>query len=150
MSISDISSQFPEELLHFRIEAPQVVRGGIRITLDLVKYPPKCTQPSDTEKEIIAKWANWWRMTNWAMNPATQNPKWRSPCRSGQIWLHFGEAAELTTGHPYVFCLNCGLTLQHPRNIRTKHLQNYLKTQNCITTQTAIHSQPVILSSPIS
>lgn len=70
------------------------------------------------------------------------------------MWERFGEAAETSTGHPYVFCLHCGIILQHPtakKGIGTKHLINHIKTQTCIATPAPVHStrlRSLALSTP--
>jgi hypothetical protein len=135
------SPELPQDLYRLTISAPQIIKGGERVNLHLVKYPPLLTEQDDERESILSTWNEWWSKTEWAVNPTAGNPRWNSPTRHGQIWLQFGEAADSTNGHPYVFCLNCSLVLQHPtaKGIGTKHLVNHLDTKSCKATLVPSH-----------
>jgi hypothetical protein len=137
------SSHLPQDLHRFKISAPQVVKGGERVNLHIVQYPPLLIEEDGERESILSTWNEWWSRTEWALNPSAGNPHWNSPTRHGQVWSQFGEAADSVNGHPYVFCLNCSLVLQHPtaKGIGTKHLLNHLDTKGCKATLISIHPQ---------
>jgi hypothetical protein len=119
---------------------------GDKRTLHLVKYPPANVIVEETGAEVLSAWNEWWNLTEWVRNAETSTPRWNSPTRFGQVWARVGEAADSSNGHPYVYCFNCGLILQHPaakKGIGTKHLINHLKTQSCLATLVPAHSTSV-------
>jgi hypothetical protein len=142
-------TELPQELHQFKLIAPQIIRGGEKKNLYLVKYPPADIEQDEDRVKIISTWKEWWSRTEWAMNPtAGNNPRWNSAIRTGQIWAQFGEAADSINGHPYVFCFNCSMVLQHPtaKNIGTKHLTTHIKTQGCRDTLVPIHNQLALVT----
>jgi hypothetical protein len=132
----------PEALNEFRLDAPQILKGGIRKDIALIKRPPSDIREREDGRVILAIWDDWWRKTTWGEDPQATNPRWNSPTRSGHIWTHFGEASHALNGRPYVYCLNCGNVLQHPtvKTIGTKHLLNHLNSRTCRETQSAVHN----------
>jgi hypothetical protein len=146
--ISD--SSLPDALAEFRFQAPQTRKGGLRQLLSLVRRPPLAIPETEESKRTAASWDSWWNETAWSRDLTTNDPRWGSSCRSSNIWTQFGEAASLSDGHPHLYCLHCGLALQHPvvQNCGTKHLFNHLKSQSCLQITSSIHSRPQA-SSPI-
>lgn len=148
------SSELPRILLQFKLRAPQVIRGEGRTTIELLRYPPSDVLQDKDGDEVLVAWTSWWNSTPWAENYGISRLKWDSSSRFGDIWQHFGEAAGLPNGLPYVICFNCGLALQHPagaRIIGTKHLINHRKTQGCQRAIVPVHttpSPPLFLSRP--
>jgi hypothetical protein len=149
MSLLSVETQLippslPESLTPFTFSGTQLVKGTFPREVRLIKRPYFLISDSDINKEILTTWNTWWFATEWACNPTAQNPNWDAPSRSGQVWNRFGEAASTQNGHPYVYCFNCGLVLQHPavRSCGTKHLIRHLSSSTCRETEVPIHSHP--------
>lgn len=141
--MTELPSRLPEVLEPLKISAPYLAKGGDRTTLSLVQYPAVGIEESDEKNEILSTWKEWWSRTPWAKDPLSRDPRWGSSSRTGHIWITFGEAADASSGYPYVFCLNCSYALQHPtpKGIGTKHLHNHLKTQSCQLVSSPVHDQ---------
>lgn len=136
-------TELPDILAHLKMSAPHRDKGGLKDTLTLLQYPVFENNSSEENKAIISNWKEWWNKTPWAQDPSKEAPNWGSSCRTSQVWTYFGEAAEIPTGRPYIFCLNCSYILSHPAagNNGTKHLQRHRRTQSCQLISSPIHNE---------
>jgi hypothetical protein len=141
---ADIIPNLPTALYNFKLNAMQTISGGCQQLIPLIKRPLLYAHESEESKRILTLWDNWWCNTTWGKDPTTNNPHWNSITRSGHVWTQFGEASHALTGHPHVYCLNCGSALQHPnvKSIGTKHLLNHVKSLACAQTRSPVHTQP--------
>lgn len=146
MSNIDPLLDLPPILHPYHFSAPQIVRGGTKRTVNLVKCPPVDSEVPIRNQEAPLAWQDWWEKTIWASTIGNQKPRWNSTSRTGLVWLQFGEAAQSSDGHPYVFCLRCSVTLQHPqvRSIGTKHMSNHLESSQCQSRLSYAHTQSPI------
>jgi len=135
----------PSDLEDYKLIAPQTVRGGGEQDLLIIRRPQFLSEKTESEKLLLAAWDTWWYNTLWGKDTTKSRPRWNSSCRTGTIWSYYGEAALLTNGHPYVYCYNCGLILQHPNvnSCGTKHLASHQKSLRCNKTEIPIHEQTV-------
>ena len=150
-SSPELSVEFPSALDDLKFEGIRILKGGTHLTTALVKRPLPAIKDNKEGQALLSIWDAWWRTTLYGKDPATLNPRWSSISRTGEIWNQFKEAANLETGQPQVYCVNCGVILQHPtaRGIGTKHLLNHQKSQSCALTTTPIHdypAQPTVVS----
>lgn len=136
----------PPILHSFHFNAPQIVRGGTKRSISLVKCPPIDLELRIRNQEAPLAWSDWWGKTEWALDPRNSQPRWNSTSRTGHVWTQFGEAAQIPDGQPFIFCLRCSLALQHPqvRGIGTKHMTNHLESRQCQKTSGYAHSQSAI------
>jgi hypothetical protein len=135
----------PEELKPWKITAPQVGKGGEKTDITLIRYPILEVRAGEVEFDVVTMWLDWWKSTQWATDPANNNKiRWDSTVRSAWVWSHFWEGIHYPTGHPYIYCRNCGLALQHPavKTIGTKHMLNHVKSQSCQRVPQPKHSLP--------
>lgn len=140
---------FSERLDFLKLEAPNHGRGSVETLHTVLKFPTATIVPENQDKELQKLWNDWWKCTTAATT--TTKIKWNSCCRKSQIWLNFGEAADAITGHPYVFCIQCGVLLQHPnyrgsdttthQAIGVSHLTNHRMSKSCRRVVTPVHSQ---------
>lgn len=142
------SVNLPIALSEFKLQAPQIIKGGRQQFIPLLKRPEITSQESEESVSILSTWDEWWSKTSWANNPSNIKPRWNSTTRTGYVWTQVREAAHVYTGHPHVYCLNCGIVLQHPnvKAMGTKHLLNHLKAQTCTSTTIPVHSNRPTLS----
>jgi hypothetical protein len=100
-------------------------------------------QPNEQSEAILTIWDEWWRATPFGSNSSNTEPRWESSARTGDIWSRFGEAAALDTGNPHLYCLNCGLALQHPKvnKCGTKHMTNHLNSVKCLQQVTPLYDE---------
>jgi hypothetical protein len=135
--------ELPPILHCFKLIAPRFIRGGGHETLHLVKRPTLPAEPNEQSEAILTTWNEWWHATIFGSNSSNTEPRWNSSARTGDIWSRFGEAAAIDTGNPHLYCLNCGLALQHPKvnNCGTKHIINHLKSIQCLQQVTPLHNE---------
>jgi hypothetical protein len=143
------SLPLPTALNDFKLIASQIVKGGGQQVVPLIKRPELPTEQDEDSKALLSIWNDWWSTTAWGSDPTAGNPNWNCASRTGYVWTQFGEAAHANTGHPFVYCYNCNLTLQHPtvNSCGTKHLLNHRKSLACLQTTSPAHSQ---VNKPIS
>jgi hypothetical protein len=143
--MDELYPEVHEDLYELQLHAPHSQKSGDRKIVSLLKRPPVSCKESETGRKLLHTWDVWWRNTIWAKDPINKPPRWNSISRTGDVWNHFWEAAEARSGHPYVYCLNCGSLLQHPsvKGIGTKHLLNHLDSRSCKTTESPVHELPV-------
>jgi len=134
--------ELPTILVPFQISAPLTYKGGDRIITEVIQYPTRQNN-QELEKGVVDEWNRWWSNTTWAQGNPNNDPRWNSNNRSSEVWSRFGQAAHVQTGHPYVFCLNCGLLLQHPTpgGIGIKHLNNHRRSKSCQQVLTPLYNQ---------
>lgn len=133
-------------ILHpYNFSAPQLIKGGTRNTISIVKYPPIDQDIPMRDQPAPIAWQEWWEKTEWALTPGIQKPRWNSLSRTGQVWFYFGEAAQASNGRPFVFCLRCSFALQHPQvnSIGTKHMTNHLDSKQCQRSPSYTHTQSI-------
>lgn len=137
----DVAYSLPDALTELQMSAYQLKAGQGKKTLVVVKFPPVTSLIGMDHEDIVQAWLAWWKTTAWAINKETPNPHWNSSIRTGKIWNKFGEAAHIADGHPHVYCINCGLVLQHPavKAMGTKHLINHTNSVACMETLTPVH-----------
>lgn len=134
-------SELPSSLNHLRFEATRVFQGGAQQVVSAVRYPVPASSNDVQGQALAFAWKEWWKSTLFGRNPDTQDPRWASINRTGTIWKSFGEAANVATGQPHVYCYNCGSLMQHPtaKNTGVKHLWNHTKSQSCYYIETPVH-----------
>ena len=57
-----------------------------------------------------------------------------SKLRTAVHWAHLGQAAKAHNGEPFLFCLDCNGTLQHPSvfNLGTTDVKTHLTSRGCM------------------
>jgi hypothetical protein len=142
----------PEVLFQYEFSAPQYLIGGEIGRVELVKYPKLWITDPNLRNEIDAVWKTWWQQTVFSRDPERTGPLWGSPSRSGNVWDKVGEAAHRVSGHPYVFCYNCGFALAHPGVSRpggqhsgTKSIRRHHESLTCQAVPTPVHIAPEIV-----
>jgi hypothetical protein len=63
------------------------------------------------EEEKNEAFISWWKTTEYRKGP---DPHWGSKRRKTEIWSHFDECANITTGEPAICCRTCYLVFVHP------------------------------------
>lgn len=98
------------------------------------------------EAEKAGDFNEWWETTPWAIklcenlekdillrSNQINSPRWDSKLRKAEQWTKYGQGAKISSGEPFVYCLGCNSTLQHPSafNMGTTHMRNHLSTGKC-------------------
>jgi ribosomal protein S27E len=136
---------FPPELNGLKFTGDRLVKGGDRQSLQLVKYPYRLIAEDEGRQAVVDQWMGWWLRTEYAIDPTTPDPHWNSPTRTSTVWTNAGEAADCMNGRPFVYCINCGIILEHPSgqlSIGTKHIAKHYLTRFCQGTRAAVHAPP--------
>lgn len=143
VSLSASDSGIPPALDYLKFNGIRLLGGSIQTFTTLLKRPKPVDVNNINTQSTIVLWDSWWKSTPIGQDPGTPDPKWQSTSRTSDIWKYFKEAAVIPTGQPQVYCLNCGLVLQHPtaRKVGTKHLINHqTKSLTCAQTEKPVHS----------
>jgi hypothetical protein len=136
---------FPAELDGLQFIGKRLIKGGDKRAIHLVKYPACLIAEDEARKVVVTVWMNWWSKTRYALDPTAPNPHWNSPTRTSEVWAQVGEAAQCESGQPFIFCIRCGIVLQHPvglQSIGTKHIHNHRQTKLCQGTNDNVHAPP--------
>ncbi|KAJ5310935.1 pyridoxal phosphate-dependent transferase [Penicillium atrosanguineum] len=72
----------------------------------------------------------WWLTTTYGQKPRAEHPRWDKRGLISEVWTHFEQGAEISTGRPYITCKDYGQIYAHsPKNgtnIMTRHRERYL------------------------
>jgi hypothetical protein len=110
---------FPAELDGLQFIGERLIKGGDKRAIHLVKYPARLIAEDEAQKVVVTVWMNWWSKTQYALDPTAPNPHWNSPTRTSEVWAQVGEAAQCESGQPFIFCIRCGIVLQHPVGLQS-------------------------------
>jgi len=97
------------------------------------------------EAKKLTGFTKWWETTNWAAKlrdnlakdvqgrSNISPPRWDSKLRTATHWAQFGQGAKVSSGEPFIYCLGCNGTLQHPSafNVGTTHMKSHLSLGKC-------------------
>jgi hypothetical protein len=85
------------------------------------------------EEDKNEEFMRWWKITEHSKGP---NPHWGSKRRKTEIWSHFAECAQITSGEPALSCRTCHQTLVHPsvRRNRNSAAARHIQDSCTITT----------------
>lgn len=99
------------------------------------------------EDSTSEQFLQWWHTTAWAQqmrenldkastsrNEKFSDPRWDSTNLTAPQWSNYGQGANVKDGKPFIFCLACNATLQHPRAfaVGTSHLISHMKSKKCL------------------
>lgn len=72
----------------------------------------------------------WWLTTTYGQKPRAEHPRWDKRGLISEVWTHFEQGAEISTGRPCITCKDCGQIYAHsPKNgtnIMTRHRERCL------------------------
>ena len=83
MSNIDPLLDLPPILHPYHFSAPQIVRGGTKKILSLIKCPPINPEMHIRNQEAPLAWQDWWDKTEWASTPGNHKPRWNLITRIG-------------------------------------------------------------------
>ena len=97
------------------------------------------------EVEKSTGFTEWWETTDWAAKlrdnlakdvqgrSNISPPRWDSKLRTATHWAQFGQGAKVSSGEPFIYCLGCNGTLQHPSafNMGIIHMKSHLSSGKC-------------------